>query len=174
MEWRWITWRKLNSNNYCASQFTCTWRREICVMCVQHCYYVLRKKTGNFCYYYIVCYSVIYHAHTYLSVCLSSYLSTTEMWQWKYFFFRKNSKENSDSENKLFRHKVHTHVCILETAKRARWPMRALWLHGIKNSSFIWIELDTGISLNVGGPDFVVWSLNRRWLESFHRSATSA
>lgn len=100
-----------------------------------------------------------------------------------FFFFEKISEENFISKNKLFRHKVH--ICILETAsiqieaELARWPMRALWLHEIKNWRFVWIDLEFHVCRYVCGfvcvscefPSWWTWlrGLTRRWLENFHR-----
>lgn len=177
VEWRWTTWRKLNSNNYWASH--APWWREICV---QHCYYVLRKKTGNFCYYYIVCYSVVVmcaRTHTYIYTYLSIYRQ--QKCGNENIFFWKISKENSYSKNKLFRHKVHIDVCILETAaikmnaKMANACIMIAWnqkfeyhLNWVGYWNFMCARecvraCGCGLSFLVGGPDFVVWRTTMTW-----------
>lgn len=153
MEWRWITWRKPNSNNYWASHA----REEERYVCAQHCYYVLREKTVKFCYYYAHTLT-----HTYLSVYPSIYRQ--QKCGNENIFFEKFLKKIlipriNCSDTK------YIHVSTWDSGQ-ARWPMRALWLHGIKKLKFHlnWVGYWNFVSARVRFPSW--WTCLASWSET--------
>lgn len=102
------------------------------------------------------------HTHTHLSVYLSIDNKNEAM---KIFFFLKKFLKKILVPRINCSDTKYIHLCILETAavktnsKRTRWPMRALWLHEIKERFEFHLNwIGCWNFMRVGGPEFVVWN----------------